>query len=76
MSPAVPGGGSNAMRLMATTWDPDDMKKVAFHEAGHAVVMWLLGIPLKHIRLDLEKEGGGVEPDVDAKCAARLIPSR
>jgi hypothetical protein len=23
---------------MATTWDPVDREKVAFHEAGHAVV--------------------------------------
>jgi ATP-dependent Zn protease len=28
---------------MVTTWDRDDMAKVAFHEAGHAVVMWLFG---------------------------------
>jgi hypothetical protein len=57
---------------MATGWDPVDMEKAAFHEAGHAVVMWLLGIPLKRIYLDLNSEGGGVNPDVDAECAARL----
>jgi Peptidase M50B-like len=43
---------------MATTWDPIDMEKVAFHEAGHAVVGWLFGLPLAYIYLDLEKEGG------------------
>lgn len=44
---------------MATTWDPIDMEKVAFHEAGHAVVAWLFGLRLKRIYLDLETEGGG-----------------
>jgi len=57
---------------MATDWASDDMAKVAFHEAGHAVVMWLLGIPLERIYLDLNSQGGGVLPDVDAECAARL----
>jgi hypothetical protein len=43
---------------MATTWDPVDREKVAFHEAGHAVVAWLFGLPLVRIYLDLETEGG------------------
>jgi len=43
---------------MATTWDPIDMEKVAFHEAGHAVVQWLFGLSPKRIYLDLETEGG------------------
>lgn len=42
---------------MATAWDPVDMEKVAFHEAGHAIVGWLFGLPLKGICLDLEKAG-------------------
>jgi len=56
---------------MATDWDPDDMAKVAFHEAGHAVVMWLLSVPIKRIRLDLNTQGGSVDPNVDAEVAAR-----
>ena len=44
---------------MATAWDPIDMEKAAFHEAGHGVLLWALGVPLVHIYLDLETEGGG-----------------
>jgi hypothetical protein len=61
---------------MATTWDPDDMEKVAFHEAGHAVVAWLFGLPLKRIYLDLKTEGGGVAPDLERAaclCLAQLV---
>jgi Peptidase M50B-like len=43
---------------MATTWDPVDMEKTAFHEAGHAVVAWSLGARRTRIYLDLEKQGG------------------
>jgi hypothetical protein len=43
---------------MTPAWDPVDMEKVAFHEAGHAIVGWLFGLPLAYIYLDLEKEGG------------------
>jgi hypothetical protein len=50
---------------MATTWDPVDREKVAFHEAGHAVVAWLFGLPLVRIYLDLETEGGGAVSEVD-----------
>jgi hypothetical protein len=57
---------------MATDWDPDDMAKVAVHEAGHALVAWLFGIPLKRIYLDLNSQGGAAVPDVDVECAARL----
>jgi hypothetical protein len=46
---------------MVATWDPVDMEKTAFHEAGHAVVAWLFHLSPKRIYLDLEKEGGGVD---------------
>jgi hypothetical protein len=46
---------------MAITWDPVDMEKAAYHEAGHAVVAWSFGLPLARVYLDLEKEGGGVD---------------
>jgi len=36
------------------------MEKVAFHEAGHAVVAWSLGARPTRIYLDLEKQGGEV----------------
>ena len=54
-----------------TDWNPGDMAKVTFHEAGHAVVMWLLGVPIKGIYLDLNSQGGSALPNVDAECAAR-----
>ena len=57
---------------MATDWEPDDMAKVAFHEAGHAVVAWLFGLPLKRIYLNLEKEGGGVVA-ATARCLVQQI---
>jgi hypothetical protein len=41
------------------------MEKVAFHEAGHAVVGWSLGVLPARICLDPKTQGGGVEPAVD-----------
>jgi hypothetical protein len=38
------------------------MEKTAFHEAGHAVVGWLFGLPPKRMYLNLETEGGEVVP--------------
>jgi hypothetical protein len=49
---------------MTTIWSHEDMEKVAFHEAGHAVVGWLFGLPLVRIHLDLEREGGEAVQDV------------
>jgi hypothetical protein len=46
---------------MATTWDPVDVEKAAYHEAGHTVVAWSFGLPLARVYLDLEKEDGGVD---------------
>jgi hypothetical protein len=28
-----------------TDWDHDDHEKGAYHEAGHAVVLWTFGVP-------------------------------
>jgi hypothetical protein len=50
---------------MATPWDPVDMEKTAFHEAGHAIVEWSLGVPPARIYLDLENRSGGTVPAVD-----------
>ena len=63
---------------MAATWDPVDMQKVAFHEAGHAVVAWLFGLPLKRIYLDLETEGGGAVSEVDLAhlCIVQALPRK
>jgi len=50
---------------MATTWDPIDMEKVAFHEAGHAVVAWALGARPTRIYRGLEKQDGAAISEVD-----------
>jgi hypothetical protein len=50
------------------------MEKVAFHEAGHAVVGWLFGLPLAYIYLDLEKEGGeAAHKRVQSVCLVQQI---
>jgi hypothetical protein len=28
-----------------TDWDHDDHERGAYHEAGHAVVLWTFGVP-------------------------------
>jgi ATP-dependent Zn protease len=34
---------------MATTWDHKDMEKAAYHEAGHAIVAWSIGLVVRSI---------------------------
>jgi peptidase M50B-like protein len=46
---------------MTTIWNPDDMAKAAFHEAGHAVVAWSLCLRVEHIELDLANNSGHAE---------------
>jgi hypothetical protein len=46
---------------MALTPDPVIMKKVAFHEAGHAVLAWSFGVPVGGVYLDLQKESGHID---------------
>jgi ATP-dependent Zn protease len=46
---------------MTTIWNPDDMAKAAFHEAGHAVVAWSLCLRVEHIELDLANNSGYAE---------------
>jgi hypothetical protein len=48
------------------------MEKVAFHEAGHAVVAWLFGLSLKRIYLDLKTEGGAAPADGPASLAKKI----
>jgi peptidase M50B-like protein len=43
---------------MATIWDPVDMEKAAFHEAGHAVVAWSLCLTVDHVELDVANNSG------------------
>jgi ATP-dependent Zn protease len=33
----------------------------AYHEAGHAVVAWALGLPVRTIRVRIDDAGGGIE---------------
>lgn len=48
-----------------TGWDPDDREKTAYHEAGHALVLWSFGVlPKGGIHLDREKESGRTLTDV------------
>jgi Peptidase M50B-like len=46
---------------VTTTWDPDDMAKAAFHEAGHAVVAWSFCLSVEHIELDVRNNSGHVK---------------
>ena len=39
-------------------WNPDDKKRTALHEAGHAVVAWSFGVTVGCIHLDLENKSG------------------
>ena len=57
-----------------TDWDPDDMAKVAVHEAGHAVVAWPFGLPLKRIYLDLATQRGCGRCDRPLSRARDCIP--
>ena len=57
-----------------TDWDPDDMAKVAVHEAGHAVVAWLFGRPLKGIYLTWQRKAG--VDAATAHCLAQEIAPR
>jgi len=43
---------------MAADWDPADMEKAAFHEAGHAIVAWSLDLQVDGIYLDLAGNSG------------------
>jgi len=37
---------------MATDWDPEDIEKAAYHEAGHAIVAWSLDLQVDGVYLD------------------------
>jgi hypothetical protein len=56
--------------------DPDIMRKVAFHEAGHAVIGWAFGVPVGGIYLDLERESGHTDApapkDMDIDITRRI----
>jgi ATP-dependent Zn protease len=43
---------------MTATWDPEDMAKAAFHEAGHAIVAWSLCLTVDHVELDVANNSG------------------
>jgi hypothetical protein len=62
---AAPDDGGATRLTMESTWDRDDMAKVAVHEVGHAIVRWLFGLSFHSIRLDVENQGGGVDVDVE-----------
>jgi hypothetical protein len=55
-------------------WNPSDfLEKTAYHEAGHAVVLWTIGVsPVGGLHLDHVKQGGRV--DSDRRAAKRLPP--
>ncbi len=46
-------------------WDPDDKERVAFHEAGHAVVAWSFDLTVEGIYLDLVNQSGHTEISAD-----------
>ena len=58
------GGDGGAREVMAATprfgltWDPDDMKRTALHEAGHAVIAWSFLVIVECIHLDLDNRSG------------------
>jgi hypothetical protein len=55
-------------------WNPpDSLEKTAYHEAGHAVLVWTFGVPpVGGLHLDHVKQGGRV--DGDRRAAERLPP--
>jgi hypothetical protein len=55
-------------------WNHSDfLEKTAYHEAGHAVLLWTFGVPpLGGLHLDHVKQGGRV--DSDRTAAERLPP--
>jgi hypothetical protein len=64
----------SGQRLFMTGWDPNDREKTAYHEAGHAIVLWTFGVlPTGRIHLDHEKEEGGCTA-TDLGAPTRLRP--
>jgi hypothetical protein len=56
-----------------TDWDHDDHEKSAYHEAGHAVVLWTFGVPpTGGVHLEHETHGGCIATELGA--ATRLSP--
>jgi ATP-dependent Zn protease len=60
---------------MATGWDPVDMEKAAFHEAGHTVVAWSLSLIVHHVELDVTGNSGRARID-DAKDVTHQVAVR
>ncbi len=57
-----------------TDWDHDDHEKGAYHEAGHAAVLWTFGVPpTGAVHLEHETHGGCTATELGA--ATRLSPS-
>src|SRR2546426_8547161 len=57
-----------------TDWDHDDHEKGAYHEAGHAAVLWTFGVPpTGAVHLAHETHGGCTATELGA--ATRLSPS-
>jgi hypothetical protein len=61
-------------RLSMTAWDPDDREKTAYHEAGHAIVLWTFGVlPTGGVHLDQEEESGRTATDLSAPTRLRPV---
>lgn len=45
--------------------------RIAYHEAGHAVVTWALGISLKHVQID-DRDGFSERAETDNSIISRL----
>ncbi len=57
-----------------TDWDHDDHEKGAYHEAGHAAVLWTFDVPpTGAVHLEHETHGGCTATELGA--ATRLSPS-
>ena len=57
-----------------TDWDHDDHEKGAYHEAGHAAVLWTFGVPpTGAVHLEHETHGGCTATEL--RAATRLSPS-
>jgi hypothetical protein len=57
-----------------TDGDHDDHEKGAYHEAGHAAVLWTFGVPpTGAVHLEHETHGGCTATELGA--ATRLSPS-
>lgn len=52
--------------------DPRDRRRAAFHEAGHAVVAWALGLEVRWVRLLPETEDSAGK--IDRQTADHLPP--